>query len=216
MDELMLFLRVLAAAVCGLLIGFERKSRMKEAGLRTHTIVAIGSALFTVLSLYGFKDADGARIAAQIVTGIGFLGAGMIIFRRDSLHGLTTAAGIWTTAGIGMAMGTGMYILGSITTVAIIFFQLMLHSRLKIFVMKKSNTLLIECDADKDSIKKIEYLFNVTKVIKTKMIKNENNVTMLLTIKTFKEFNAEKLLEYIKDNPFIKRIENDEELNIQI
>ncbi len=107
-------LRIFLAALCGLVIGFERKARLKEAGVRTHLIVALGAALITIVSKYGFFDlalfaegikADPTRIAAQIVSGVGFLGAGMIFMRHRTLTGLTTAAGIWTTAGIGMAVG---------------------------------------------------------------------------------------------------------------
>ena len=100
-------LRIFLAALCGLVIGFERKARLKEAGVRTHLIVALGAALITIVSKYGFFDlalfaegikADPTRIAAQIVSGVGFLGAGMIFMRHRTLTGLTTAAGIWTTA----------------------------------------------------------------------------------------------------------------------
>lgn len=101
-------LNILLAAVLGFFIGLERKLRSKEAGIRTHTIVCIGSALMMVVSKYAFGDtesADTARVAAQIVSGIGFLGAGIIMFRGKQMHGLTTAAGVWATAGVGMACG---------------------------------------------------------------------------------------------------------------
>ena len=110
--------RMLIAIICGLAIGFERKSRSKEAGIRTHAIVCLASCLFMILSKYlaapifsdiaGNKfDGDATRIASQVVTGIGFLGAGIIMYRRDVMHGLTTAAGVWATAAIGMAIGSG-------------------------------------------------------------------------------------------------------------
>lgn len=208
-----LLLRILGAALCGFLIGYERKTRLKEAGLRTHTIVSIGSALFTIISKYGFEPSvyDGSRVAAQIVTGIGFLGAGMIVFRRNSLYGLTTAAGIWTVAGIGMAFGSGMYILGICTTLIIIIIQYILHSKHKFFVMKKTTTLVIECDAEDYVIGEIEKMFNVENVYRTKIIKNEDKYSMLLTVKTFNEFSVETLLKFAKDNPFIKKIDNSED-----
>lgn len=101
----------------GAVVGLERKSRFKEAGLRTHFIVALGSALVMIVSKYGFADMandvgamlDPSRIAAQVVSGIGFLGAGAIIVQRQSVRGLTTAAGLWATAGIGLGIGAGMY-----------------------------------------------------------------------------------------------------------
>ena len=108
MEELKYLIGVLVSVVLGFAIGFERKLRYKEAGIRTHTIVCVGSALIMVVSKYGFGDsaeADASRVAAQIVSGIGFLGAGIIVYRRHEIRGLTTAAGVWATAGVGMAAG---------------------------------------------------------------------------------------------------------------
>ena len=105
------FLRILTAAVCGIVIGYERENRNKEAGIRTHAIVALGAALIMIVSKYGFSDIqnyDASRVAAQIVSGIGFLGAGIIFIRNRAVSGLTTAAGIWATAGVGMAVGSGI------------------------------------------------------------------------------------------------------------
>ena len=96
LEQLWLALDLLLAAVLGFVIGLERKVREKEAGIRTHTIVAFGSALMMVISKYAFgAEADSARVAAQIVAGIGFLGAGIIVYKKNVVHGLTTAAGIW-------------------------------------------------------------------------------------------------------------------------
>ena len=106
------------------LIGLEREMQQKSAGLRTHTLVGVGAALFMLISKYGFTDVlvpgqvvlDPSRMAAQIVTGVGFLGAGIIFVRRDSVRGLTTAASIWVTAAIGACAGAGLPILASVTT----------------------------------------------------------------------------------------------------
>jgi putative Mg2+ transporter-C (MgtC) family protein len=121
--------RLALAAALGAAIGFERELREREAGLRTHLLVCLGSALFTIVSAYGFREfltsgdavvrADPTRIAAQIVTGIGFLGAGAIIRQGLSVRGLTTAATLWVSAGIGMAAGAGYYsgaVLGTVLT----------------------------------------------------------------------------------------------------
>ena len=124
-------LRIVIAAVLGGAIGLEREYRAKGAGFRTHFLVALGSALLMVLSQYGFMDLlkdnpdlsirlDPARIAAQVVTGIGFIGAGTIIFQKHVIKGLTTAAGIWVVGAIGMACGAGMYILSIATTVLVL------------------------------------------------------------------------------------------------
>ena len=122
-------LRIVIAAGLGAAIGIEREIREREAGLRTHILVSVGSALFTIVSAYGFREfltsgdqvvrADPTRIAAQIVTGIGFLGAGAIIRQGVSIRGLTTAATLWVAAAIGMASGAGYYpgaVIGTVVT----------------------------------------------------------------------------------------------------
>ena len=116
------FLRLLAAMAMGGLIGLERELRAKDAGLRTHFLVALGSALFTLVSQYGFGAdlKDSSRVAAQVVSGIGFLGAGTIIFQKNVVHGLTTAAGLWVTAAIGLSCGTGMFAVAGATTVLVL------------------------------------------------------------------------------------------------
>ena len=136
-------MRLVAAAFCGVLIGLERELRAKEAGVRTHFLVCFGSALFMVVSVYGFlsmtdpslvsitekiniangqdfRRFDQARIAAQIVSGIGFIGAGTIMVNRGNITGLTTAAGLWVVAGIGMAIGCGLYVIGLVATMFVL------------------------------------------------------------------------------------------------
>lgn len=116
-DELEMVLRILLAMALGAVIGFQRGKAEKPAGMRDLILISAGSALFTVVSIYGF-GADPARVAAGVVTGIGFLGAGAIIRRGEGgiVKGLTTAATIWMTAGIGLAAGAGMYIIAAVTT----------------------------------------------------------------------------------------------------
>lgn len=134
-------LRILFACLCGAAIGFERSMRFKEAGIRTHMIVCCAAALMMIVSKYGFADltdaagqnfpgirgADSARIAAQVVSGISFLGAGIIFRNGTSIRGLTTAAGIWATAGIGLAIGAGLYILGFFCSIIIAVLQIIMH-----------------------------------------------------------------------------------------
>jgi putative Mg2+ transporter-C (MgtC) family protein len=112
-------LRLLLAGAMGALIGLERDLRDKPAGIRTHMLVCIGSCILTLVSIYEFP-LDAARIAAGIVTGIGFLGAGAIIGGSDGVHGLTTAAGIWVTAAVGLALGTGSYVIAAMSTLLVI------------------------------------------------------------------------------------------------
>ena len=115
MNEVVLFLRVAYAALLGAIIGFEREIHDKPAGLRTHTLVAMGAALFTVMSFSAFPGADPARVAANVVVGIGFIGAGTILQMGRSVQGITTAASIWLSAAVGLAAGAGYYILSGLT-----------------------------------------------------------------------------------------------------
>ncbi|EMU8144918.1 MgtC/SapB family protein [Salmonella enterica] len=115
-----LLIRIALAGFLGGLIGIERQLRAKEAGLRTHILVGMGSAMFMIVSKYGFEDIllenhvalDPSRIAAQVVSGMGFLGAGTIIIQKQIVKGLTTAAGMWVTAAIGLVIGSGLYEIG--------------------------------------------------------------------------------------------------------
>lgn len=112
-----LIIRLVMAGLMGGLIGFERELRAKEAGLRTHFIVALGSALFMIISQYAFSDKfDSSRVAAQVVSGIGFIGAGVIIFQKNVVRGVTTAAGLWVSAAIGLACGAEMYVVAGAAT----------------------------------------------------------------------------------------------------
>ncbi len=126
--ELEAALRLIYADILGGIIGFQRERYNKPAGLRTHILICLGSALFTVASVYGFAgNVDPARVAAGVVTGIGFIGAGVIFrgMKGDKVVGITTAASVWITAAIGIAAGVGMYIIAGVVTL-ITFLVLML------------------------------------------------------------------------------------------
>jgi len=128
--------RLVLSCLCGAIVGLERTKRLKEAGIRTHCIIASASALMMMISEFGFteivgfngvKEADAARIAAQVISGISFLGAGVIFKNGSSVKGLTTAAGIWATAGIGLAIGCGMYVPGMVLTALVVLIQVIFH-----------------------------------------------------------------------------------------
>ncbi len=126
--DLEMVLRLLLATALGGVIGFQRERSGKEAGLRTNMLICLGSALFTVLSIYAFSGSDPARIAAGIATGIGFIGAGVILHRTGGVVlGLTSAATIWTVAAIGMAAGAGLYIVAPAATVLALVILLLPH-----------------------------------------------------------------------------------------
>lgn len=146
-------IRIVLAGICGGVIGAERTLRQKDAGFRTHIIVAMGSALMMVISKYGFFDiveregvsADVSRIAANIITGISFLGAGMIFVKGFSIKGLTTAAGIWVTSAVGMAIGAGMYVVGFVSVVMLLLVQIIFHRFLIGFDKVLANDTLTPC-----------------------------------------------------------------------
>lgn len=127
-------LRIICATIAGFLIGYERHSVAKQAGVRTHAVVAIASCLLMIISRYGFpgeERVDAARIAAQVVSGIGFLGAGIIYVQHGTLQGLSTAAGIWATSAIGLGFGAGMYGLSAFCSILVYCIQRFLRSMLK-------------------------------------------------------------------------------------
>lgn len=202
-------LRLVVAGILGVFIGLEREYRAKEAGYRTHFLVAVGSALLMIVSQHGFDGMlgkegvglDPSRIAAQIVTGIGFIGAGTIILNRQIVRGLTTAAGIWATAGIGMCAGAGMYAL-AISATVLTLIGLELLSRLfknlglKSFIIEfsthnKDIPKIISSSLTKGEFMVVSYqmdergtgdatTYDVTMVVKSKRKDDEANLIALL------------------------------------
>ena len=131
-------LRLVVSLVLGALIGFERELHRQPAGFRTHSLVALGAALFSIISAYGYTSAnvDPGRITAQIVSGIGFIGAGTILQSRGHIRGLTTAASLWAVAAIGTAAGTGLYILAVVGT-ALILLVLAVLDRVEAYARRR-------------------------------------------------------------------------------
>jgi len=128
--DLIMALRLLLAAVLGGIIGYQRERTGKPAGLRTHMLICIGATIFTLVSIYAFGDGvDPSRVAAGVVTGIGFIGAGAIIFRSSDgyIAGLTTAATIWVAAGIGVAVGSGLYVVAVVATAIVLIILFIPH-----------------------------------------------------------------------------------------
>lgn len=214
-------LRVVLAAFCGAAIGYERKSRGKGAGIRTHLIVALASALMMVVSKYGFSDAakiafgeadfrhDPSRIASQIVTGVGFLGAGMIYFNRKAVRGLTTAAGVWATCGIGMALGSGMYFMGISTAVLIIAFQMLLHRNFKILYVPNEEHCIFTIEDSAEAIDALQKLLGEYDIhieeMEFKRIEN-SLINIEMSVTTNSVFNPKELLQLAADNKFIKSV----------
>lgn len=219
MLQLEFIIKLLAAGLCGAVIGYERENQQKSAGIRTHTIVAIGSALIMLVSKYGFQDVlvsdgyelDPSRIASQIVTGIGFLGAGVIIIRNQSINGLTTAAGIWTTAGIGMAIAADMYIAGVATAILVFFVQSFLNRELKWLKPPTVKKLKLRInDGDRNSVAYVRKVF-LDKGIEIIDIQasgfEDGIIDFKLSIRLPRRFEIAELMDVLYDVPNIKIID---------
>ncbi len=153
--EIEIVLKILLAAMLGGIIGLERELSHKEAGLRTNILIAVGSALITVLSFRiaaRTAGSDPARLAAQIVSGIGFLGAGAIIQARFAVHGLTTAATIWTVAAIGIAVGSGFYLLAFLVTLLVVFVLTVFKLLLDLIEKQKRNYVYLITTEERASL----------------------------------------------------------------
>ena len=213
-------LRLFLAGIMGAIIGLDREYRAKEAGYRTHFLVSLGSALIMIVSQHGFGEIldtpnvnlDPSRIASQVVTGIGFIGAGTIILHKQIVRGLTTAAGIWATSGIGLAIGAGMYILGISATILTLIGLEVLSFLFKSVGMKSS---AVEFSTDnKETLNQLVKKFNskdfmivsfqmderrvseaisyhVTMVIKSK--KNNNEGTLLAQLQDFEDVTIHRI-----------------------
>ena len=194
------------AALLGFFIGIERKFREKEAGIRTHTIVAFGAALMMVISRHAFGDnADSARVAAQIVAGVGFLGAGIIVYKKNVVHGLTTAAGVWTTAGVGMACGGGLWLLAVIATILLILIQFLLHQ--KIFRHKKIYSIKIVFVQKTDEREQVKELFDIDRYNKLIVERQAEELVYQAILDTDMEYSSKQLDEIMKAHKFIRSIE---------
>ena len=172
-----LVIRLILAGVCGGIIGVERTLRQKDAGFRTHIVVAMGAALMIIISKYGFFDLvglddtlriDASRVASNIITGISFLGAGMIFVKGTSIKGLTTAAGIWVTAAVGMAMGAGIYAVSFIAVLLLLLVQIVFHKFLIGFDKVLANDNLVPCfiqlDNNPEAIRELKAFLKENKV----------------------------------------------------
>ena len=203
------FIGVLLALGLGFAIGCERKLRAKEAGIRTHTVVCVGAALIMVVSKFGFTDGktDLSRVAAQIVSGIGFLGAGIIVYRQHEIHGLTTAAGVWATAGVGMAAGAGLYVVAALATAVLIVSQCIFHIPCRLFRNKRMYQVKICFRNTAGEDEKVKELFDVQHFNQL-IITRDNDATVYhAVLKTDKEFSSRRLTDILAENPFILSVE---------
>ncbi len=210
-------IRLIIAAICGVLIGFERSRRQKDAGIRTHMIVALGAALAMVVSKYGFFDllefeglrADASRIASNVITGVGFLGAGVIFVKDVSIKGLTTAAGIWATASVGLAVGAGMYTIAIGATLLMVVFQFVFHK----FFSRLENTVnefTVIVNDNVDAVKNFRGMLKEKKILieKCKMSRNpDSTVTLDITIKKARTTSMDEIMLIAEQNEDIVSVE---------
>ena len=184
--------RLLVACICGAIIGVERYKRSKGAGIRTHMLVALGAALFTIISKYGFEDvvcleniqADAARVASNIVTGVSFLGAGLIFVRGDKVQGLTTAAGIWVTAAVGLTIGCGMYTTGFFCACFILVTQIIFHHGFFKGMENYSHSrVVISVENNDEILLKLKQLFQNNRItIEESHVKRHRNAVLTYTM----------------------------------
>lgn len=211
-------LRMLMATLCGALIGYERTKRSKEAGIRTHCIIAGAAALFMIISKYGFADmilvegsrgADPARIAAQVVTGISFLGAGVIYKNGTTVMGLTTAAGIWATAAVGMACGSGLYWIALFMTFLVIGVQMLMH-RFNIGFDAYTNGEIRITMVDTPEIRKVlkqkQAELGITIVSSRITTCADNTLNMVLQVRMKEHVHFSDVMEFMDKHPEIKSL----------
>lgn len=202
-QELVYIFRIAYAGVLGIIFGVERMLREKDAGIRTHFIVAIGACLMMLISKYGFSDmagrADPTRIASQIVSGVGFLGAGLIVYQRESLHGLTSAAGIWLTAGIGMAVGAGMFIVPTAVCILVIAILLFLNRRIKLLAVHHVSIVAITFEYSKEAAEHIKQILKVNSFYGFKLSENDGKVIAKVTVRTNENCTDDLLVQVMQE-----------------
>ena len=198
-------------------MGLERSKRQKEAGVRTHCIIACTSALFMILSKYSFIDvttidglrgADPARIAAQVVSGISFLGAGVIFKNGNSIRGLTTAAGMWGTSAIGMAVGAGMYWLGLIEAAVLVTIQIILHRFPVGADALTTQELVVEMEDTEELQQQFDALLATHhgQVIDSSLSRDEGYLRMEITVRLEPPITHDEALAFIKANSGVRRV----------
>ena len=196
-------IRLLVASLVGAVIGFERKYRAKGAGIGTHVLVAIGAALFMIVSQHGFDGAprfDAARVAAGVVSGIGFLGGGIILKQQNRVSGLTTAAGLWVTAAMGLAVGSGMYILGAASVLIVLLWADITHLLTR-KVGKRQVTISLTSN-DKTALK--DALQSLGKGVETFSLSKHDTVYKVLAVLNVRNKEYNQLIEKLSSFPEVE------------
>ena len=195
-----IILRILIALLFGGVIGLERQYHDKPAGFATNTLICVGSAVFALLSVLSayYLGGDPARIAAQIVAGVGFLGAGSILRDGNKISGLTTAAGIWLVAAVGMAVGYGQYFIGAVATASVLILQIFIRKLMTTFdYMQLYDSLTIKCSPKWQIVEKIKSVFknNQAEIVKEEIHKENGLIVLRLVV----NMSATKYQKIVKD-----------------
>ena len=217
LENLEFIIRIVLAAILGALVGLERSKRQKEAGVRTHCIIACTSALFMILSKYAFVDlvgvnglrgADPARIAAQVVSGISFLGAGVIFKNGNSIRGLTTAAGMWGTAAVGMAIGAGMYWVGLIEAAVLVGIQIVLHRFPVGADALTTQEIVVEMTDSDELLARFDALVKSHRgqITESSLTRQNGILCMEVTAKLDPPITHEEALAFMKANDGVRRV----------
>ena len=222
-QELEFFLRILVAGACGFAIGFERSKRLKGAGVRTHVVVACTAAIMMIVSKYGFADltnaagemfagtrgADPARIAAQVVSGVSFLGAGVIFKNGLSISGVTTGAGIWGTAAVGLAMGSGLYYIGLFSTVVLVMAQILMHH----FTIGHNPTVVNEIKVSTRDLEGFQKMFDEkieewrAQIVESKVARQGDLVDIHIVLRMYRTISMDEMIEFARMHDDVEAVE---------
>ncbi|MEZ5421520.1 MAG: MgtC/SapB family protein [Pyrinomonadaceae bacterium] len=217
-----ILIRLLLAALLGSVVGLERERLEEVAGLRTHMLVAVGAAIFMLVSAFGFNDIlghpnvvlDPSRVAAQVVSGIGFLGAGTIIMRRTIVHGLTTAASLWAVAAIGLAVGGGLYF-GAVAASAVVLIILVVIKPIerRYFVHRRPRTLTLRIDRHAFSLPALESAVESANLRMQSILfqpgESDDEETVALTVDRAATSKVNSLMDDLRNMPGIREIRRD-------
>lgn len=218
LDQLEYLLRILVAGCCGAIIGYERESHMKSAGIRTHLIVSMASALVMVVSKYGFNDVikidgiglDPSRVASGAVTAIGFLGAGVIFVRKQNVSGITTSAGLWATVGVGTAVGAGMYLIGAVAALLVLLVHKILNRKSRLVKEAMSEQIVLVMSMEEDPEKILSTIFSMRHIdiinFKAKRL-GDDNLEIRAFVRYPETYEIGDIMSLIKEVPAIKSIE---------
>lgn len=214
-----LFLRVFLAIIAGFILGLESRSRAKDAGVKTHTFLCVTACVLMIISKYGFYELakfegiqyDASRVASTIISGLCFVGAGMLFYKRDTVKGLTTSVGMCLTIVIGMCFGSGLLIMGAFVTLLTLLLQLFMHLKFAIFRQKKLVIVKAQFLTDNDYIETFKQIFNVKHFRNYKIIRQDDKCVAEVEFYYRNILSSEEITKKIESEPQIIMFEKIEE-----